>query len=418
MTHDSLGATPRQDETQSPLIPDPGIPGRASRHNPALDGMRGVAILLVLLFHGFLSVAWKIPSNVSFAMWPNIGWLGVDIFFVLSGFLITGILLDTRNSPRHFRNFYARRFLRIIPVYYLFLAVIFLVLPLFGMFNTEGLKVIQHRQAWLWTHLTNIGFVYYHKVWVQADWLDLNHLWSLAIEEQFYVLWPLLVYFLNRRWLKVTCLAFIVLSTALRFTLWQMGQPVGALYFPTPCRLDGLAMGSLVAVLVREKGGSAALIAPARVLCAMAFILLISLGLLRGGIMLADKPTVVFGVSLASLLTASLIVIINQPRPGRLLVRALNNSFLRATGKFSYGLYLFHNPLIAPIQKLIPSTSIVKAVGSELFGNVIFIGIYIAASYALALLSWYAYERHWLKLKTRFDYRSEGSPSRRVLGLV
>jgi len=107
------------DETASALVPDPTIPGRASHHYLELDGLRGIAIILVLLFHAFLELKWDSPAISAVAKVPTAGWVGVDVFFVLSGFLITGILLDTKSNFAYFRNFYARRALRIFPVYYL-----------------------------------------------------------------------------------------------------------------------------------------------------------------------------------------------------------------------------------------------------------------------------------------------------------
>jgi peptidoglycan/LPS O-acetylase OafA/YrhL len=397
------------DDTKSPLIQDPTRPGPSGHHYPALDGLRGVAILLVLLFHGFLDLTWEMPSNAALASWPKIGWVGVDIFFVLSGFLITGILIDTRESPRYFRNFYMRRFLRILPVYYLFLAVVFFVLPWFFSFDSEGLKTIYSRQAWLWTHLTNMSFVFYGKVWTGADWLNLTHLWSLAIEEQFYVLWPLVVFLLGRQKLKVACLVFIAAPFLLRLVLWQLELRNGALYFPTPCRVDGLAMGALVAILIRETAGRPTHIRFARAFGVVAVAMLAVLFTARGGIVFTDKPTVVFGTSFVSVLTACVILLVCRPSPSTWLAVPLQAGFLRMTGKVSYGLYLFHLPILAPIMALVPPKLLVRAVGSELSGNVLFVAIYIASSYALAMLSWYAYERHWLKLKRYFHDKPEGN---------
>src|ERR1700724_347717 len=105
----------KENATESPLVPDPAIPRRSKGHYPALDGLRGVAILGVMLFRGFLGLQWDRPLTGQLAALPQMGWLGVDIFFVLSGFLIPGILLATRDSSAHRRNFYIPRFLRIIP---------------------------------------------------------------------------------------------------------------------------------------------------------------------------------------------------------------------------------------------------------------------------------------------------------------
>ena len=392
------------DETSSALVPDPTIPGASSRHVPALDGLRGVAILGVVLFHGSLMLRWHQPVNAWLAAWPLIGWLGVDVFFVLSGFLITGILLDTRSGPRYFVNFYARRILRIMPVYYLLLAFVFVVLPRLVPFESEGLRIIQARQAWLWTHLTNLGFVYHRKVWALADWLDLTHLWSLAVEEQFYLVWPLVVYLLAPRRLRIVCLCCVVGSLALRVALWQMGQRPGAIYFPTPCRLDGLALGALVAIAVRE-GGAARLAPVARRGGWLALGLLVGLAIWRGGLSFADRPAVVFGVTAASILAACVVAQVADPASGSPWARILRHPFLRVMGKYSYGMYLFHNLLFVPLEWLAPAASLQAVVGSELAGNLLFLLLFGAACFGAAFLSWHGYEKHWLAFKTWFDYR-------------
>src|SRR5262245_13745 len=168
---------------------------------PALDGLRGLAILPVMLTHfvsdGDLSPVSKVDEIVSATL--TLGWVGVELFFVLSGFLITGILLDSRGAPHYFRNFYIRRTLRIFPLYYGFLALWLGVLPLFYKWPNDVLKVVSIpvSPVWSWAYLTNI---------VQAlhdDWRAgppyTTHFWSLAIEEQFYLVWPTVVFLFSRR---------------------------------------------------------------------------------------------------------------------------------------------------------------------------------------------------------------------------
>src|SRR5581483_4595047 len=148
-----------------------------------------IAILSVLLFK---AVAGYHPQtslgSVTTAI-LGVGWAGVDLFFVLSGFLITGILLDTTRSPHFFRNFYARRTLRIFPWYYGLLIVVFLIVPHLFTVARPGVSDIFRHQAWLWTYTANIAFEGKHKIYFDADWLRLSHFWSLAIEEQFYLAW-------------------------------------------------------------------------------------------------------------------------------------------------------------------------------------------------------------------------------------
>ncbi len=376
---------------------------RSSGHLPALDGLRGVAIIAVMLYHGFLGLTWNVPSHGGIFGWTSAGWLGVDIFFVLSGFLITGILLDTKASSGYFSKFYARRFLRIIPVYYLVLAIVFFALPWFLPFNTAGLKTIQHRQLWLWTHMTNIGFVVYRKAWANSDWLGMSHFWSLAIEEQFYFVWPLFVLF-TRRWLKLACLGLITVSLAFRLVLWQADPRSAAMYFPTPCRLDGLAIGAFTAILLRQKSLSGRVANLARIGAAVALGFLVVLVAVRGGLFQTDKPALAFAIPAVSLLTASGIAFIAGPRPSGALAALLNNRFLRFSGKYSYGLYLFHGMLRTAMDVFAPSAWLIRWTGSDLAGNLLFVGLFVGLSYALALISWHAWEKHWLKLKSRFEY--------------
>ena len=156
-------------------------------HVPALDGLRGAAILLVLLHHlinGDLPVH-SLVGRTAFAI-PRCGWAGVDLFFVLSGFLITGILLDQRGLPGYFRVFYARRALRIFPLYYGVLIIVFAILPHIRAFPQDGLRWLRPEQIWFWTYTSNIRSAATGTIF-NAPYLMLNHFWSLAIEEQFYL---------------------------------------------------------------------------------------------------------------------------------------------------------------------------------------------------------------------------------------
>ena len=200
------------------------------KHILALDGLRGMAILGVILFHAAVEYAPSTLSGKALGAVFNVGWGGVDLFFVLSGFLITGILLETRGTAGFFRNFYARRTLRIFPLYYGVLFVIFVVLPHYRPFDTPGLQTIARNQGWFWTYLTNFGFIVHGSVFGNSDWLLLNHFWSLAVEEQFYLVWPLLVYLLSGRSLRVICVFLFVEALFLRSGLAVMHQRPG-IYF-------------------------------------------------------------------------------------------------------------------------------------------------------------------------------------------
>jgi peptidoglycan/LPS O-acetylase OafA/YrhL len=205
----------------------------AARYVPQLDGLRGIAIFGVLLFHA-----------ERFAL----GWTGIVLFFVLSGFLITGILLDGRRKAAYFRNFYARRALRIFPAYYLVLGLTWWVKR---DFTVSGLDVVIDAPAleWAWY------LVYLQNYWLGVHWFStplarlLNFTWTLAVEEQFYLIWPLLVYFLSARALLTLC-GVLVLSAPLARAgmLWATGNPMLTLA-ALPSHLDSLAVGAAISLM-------------------------------------------------------------------------------------------------------------------------------------------------------------------------
>src|SRR5689334_3654448 len=180
----------------------------SGQHVPALDGLRGVAILSVMLFHyvtasGFGEDAWVTRKIIGAC---GCLWTGVDIFFVLSGFLITGILLRAKGSPGYFVNFYMRRLLRIFPLYYGALVVIFLIVPHLVHDVTPGVKRILDSQAWMWGYSQDFAISYHNADYFDVDWMWVGHFWSLGVEEHFYLVWPLLVFALAPRALTATCL--------------------------------------------------------------------------------------------------------------------------------------------------------------------------------------------------------------------
>src|ERR1035437_5570398 len=208
-------------------------------HIKALDGIRGLAILIVLMHH--FGDGTLIPNSAferAFSDVLQFGWCGVDLFFCLSGFLITGILLATVDHPNYFRRFYARRILRIFPAYYLFVAVIVLSVIAanhFGYYrhNTDG-------QLWIWFYLSN---------WHDTALPRTGHLWSLAIEEQFYLVWPLAIAAFRLRALSF-CLYIAILSFIARLVaVYMFGCGGRTIYMMTPFRMDGLALGGAAACI-------------------------------------------------------------------------------------------------------------------------------------------------------------------------
>ena len=220
--------------------------GRA--HIQALDGVRGFAIFAVFLYHAWPDFSPEWRGGATLNLLASAGPFGVDLFFVLSGFLITGILLDARERPHYFRNFYARRTLRLFPVYYLYLLIIATVLPLFH-------RAI-HTSMPDYHRLVVVVPLYFGNWKANWGWGDpwLGHIWSLAVEEQFYLVWPTVVLLAGRRRLWPICLAIIAGATVLRCVWAADGVAWNQIYRLTITRADTMAYGALGALALRSDG--------------------------------------------------------------------------------------------------------------------------------------------------------------------
>src|SRR5581483_10365332 len=213
---------------------------------PALDGIRGLAIVIVMLHH-FQPLIPASNSAITIVKgFFSFGWMGVDLFFVLSGFLISGILLDTRESGNYFKAFYARRILRIFPLYYTVLTLV-LVRASFIHPRPNSVPVVADEKLY-YLYLVN-WLTLWNGPW-RANFL--GHFWSLAVEEQFYLLWPLCVWLFVRR--KLTRLAVIVsmLSLAVRVAWVAYAGPGQAIVMATVTRMDSLLCGALSAIVFRD----------------------------------------------------------------------------------------------------------------------------------------------------------------------
>lgn len=371
-----------------------GVPASGGAHIPALDGIRGLAILLVMTCHGTI-----LPSESTlqdyFCRLTRVGWCGVDLFFVLSGFLITGILFDAKGAAHYFRNFYARRLFRIFPLYYAFLGVVLFLLP--GFFGVT--EELFRGQSWLWLYLSNIWIV------VRGDRLSypIDITWSLAIEEQFYLLWPAVVLWLNRRVLMTICAVVLPFSLVLRTGLLLWDAHPDTVYFLTITRLDGLAMGALVALWIRGPGGVTKLVPLARKVCVFAAATLIGVFLLQRDFAHEGPIVQTAGFSaLALFFGAVLILVIGLPETGR-LTRVFESSGLQTLGRYSYALYLMHVPVqLFVYDKVLGRDEINTYIGMPFVGQFMFYAITFSTTMGLAWLSWQLYEKHFLKLKRYF----------------
>jgi peptidoglycan/LPS O-acetylase OafA/YrhL len=241
-------------ETQSPVTTiwrNPRLAGRIRE----LDGIRGLAILLVLVQHYVLDAAiipvpgWK--SHILALL--RLAWSGVDLFFVLSGFLIGGILIDAKKTENYYRTFYMRRFHRIVPLYYLWLILFCVGVYFFGNAKSQFLFLVFKRDVLpFWTYplfVQNIAMAL--RGGIGPLWLGIT--WSLAVEEQFYLLLPLVIRQLSiKAILRLVCCA-VIAAPLIRTAMLRLGSGPLAPYVLLPCRADALGFGVLVAILVRSK---------------------------------------------------------------------------------------------------------------------------------------------------------------------
>ena len=374
---------------------------------PALDGLRAVAFLMVWGQH-YLKMPW--------------GWSGVDLFFVLSGFLITGILWDSRNDPYRVRNFYVRRTLRIFPLYYGVMLALLLFQPVFH---------------WMWTakwlvwpaYIGNLArFIrpYTDGTSAQrlADFqligatqryglfgLNFGHFWSLCVEEQFYLLWPWAVFFMpNRRKLMFVCVGSIVVCLGLRLAgqqllpAWMLRNEV--LYRLLPFRLDALLIGGLLALLLRGPEAETLLRAArwaggAALVWVVVWTVLSPFGHVWQDRYVYPPWKFTWGLSAVDVLAALLILVSIQP--GTWLYRVLGIRPLRWMGRITYGLYVFHD---------IPHNFYRNLAVQLHHGSARSVALLaLASTCVLAWLSFHFFESPFLNLKERWTVRRSETAS-------
>ncbi|MFL5310815.1 MAG: acyltransferase family protein [Myxococcales bacterium] len=375
-------------------------PIRITGHLPGLDGVRGLAILLVMAVH-FVGNA--TPVNWGERLAAKVGgWgvLGVDLFFVLSGFLITGLLLDAKGGPHYFRNFYARRTLRIFPLYYAVLAALFLALPLLFALPAP-LEEARRHQAWLWTYTANF-FLAAKGSWALSY---VSHFWSLAIEEHFYLLWPLVVFSFRRETLERICLAVIGAALALRIGLSLAGVSELSISVLTPCRVDALCVGALLAALARREAGPAVLLrrsGPAALALA-AVILAVSgwCAAVRTGLPVLHP---IRGTLFAIFFGALTLMSVNDAKQS-VVARIFQSSWLRTFGKYSYGLYVYHGVLSQHMHVLRVQDRLATLFGNNSLAIAAQTALGVGLSLLVSVLSFELFERRFLALKRLFEPR-------------
>jgi len=376
------------------------------KYYPALDGLRAVAIGLVFMVH-FCGAfrPW------AFFQW---GWVGVDLFFVLSGFLITGILFDSLHRADYFRNFYIRRILRIFPLYYGVLVLIFLIGTL------PAVHVLWDRySASYWFYLANLFeaggkaglhseislLAFQPRGSYEIGHIGLGHLWSLCAEEQFYLLWPAVVWGVrSRKALLTLCVTVMALEPPLRWLYMHFHPemvPAGGLYFPTYFRVDTLLAGAATALWMRGSD------APASKIRSVAYGMLLGASTvffvawkMEGSHPLSpifDPLTVTFGFSLVALASVGLLLLVLDEETW--IAGLLRQRTLMGIGRISYGMYVFHGLIVTFLLSKIAWFHRVHLPGL----SIVIVGP--ALSIALAWLSFRYFESPFLALKPKLAPR-------------
>jgi peptidoglycan/LPS O-acetylase OafA/YrhL len=366
----------------------------SSGHLPALDGIRGLAISWVV-FHNTTD---SLPQTVHgashlLALLAHPGWIGVQLFFALSGFLITGILLDTQRATNYFFAFYAKRALRILPLYYAVLILLLIVAPHLER-GTAMLQATPKEWLSLWLFIVN---------WTHAAPYGSAHFWSLAVEEQFYLLWPLIVHRLSARRLFWACIYISMIALVIRSLMVLGGASGWAVYTATTSRSDALALGGAGACILRIPAAHAWLASRLTAVNLSAF------GLFLVGVPITHAynsdsiQCEIFGYTLLALCCATLVTVAaagDEQVRRNMLARVLRWSPLRSCGKYSYAIYVFHQL----IHKLVGEPWMVARFGSHPSAQTVYLySVTIGLiSFGAAFLSYHLLEKHFLALKHLF----------------
>ena len=376
---------------------------RPSDHRPALDGVRGIAILTVFLYDCL-----KVPSggvvNTLLRKASHSGWIGVDLFFVLSGFLITGILIDSRGKSGYLRSFFARLSLRIFPLYFLALWITFILVPQIAEFWTPAQSVsrrigeLSQDQLWFWTYLQNWRFAF------QGHWPNvnyLNHFWSLAVEEQFSLVWPFVVGWCSPPALKRVCWACVGIALALRVGLWLNGAPSVALYVPTLTRMDSLCIGGLFAMGLRSPVWYPRLTRWAWPVMATLGIAIVGIDVVWPLLETERFGTQTIGHTLLGFMFGCFILSAAAACPPTLFAKGLSLRCLTLPGQFSYAMYVMHRPIYKLLLKL--NWSVLP----EAIQPIAIFAATLLATMGVAALSWRFFEKPFLMLKDWFPRPGE-----------
>jgi peptidoglycan/LPS O-acetylase OafA/YrhL len=388
------------------------LPVMLEGHMPVLDGIRGAAIALVVFMHFFEGIT---PSNFLenvFVRCAGFGVFGLDLFFLLSGFLITGILWDSRGAEGYFRRFMGRRCLRIFPLYYGVLLVTFFILPRIPYFSGTDMDKLLSLEPWTWTYLVNV------KVASAGTWIFpyLSHFWSLAVEEHFYLFWPAVVLVLSRGRFLIFCLMLIAFGLLSRVWMRAMNANELAVYVLTFCRFDTLCAGAFLAVLLRDGRNKQDWIPTLRkgtiygVFCSLALL----------GISTSLKGnTSAFGYKFwrdifywMTFVTGFVGILV--ARTEGLIHSIFSSRLLMFLGRYSYGLYVFHGVISWHFHKIHAWEMLTTATGNRSVAYFAQGILGILLSTGISVISFHLYEKPFLRLKKYFSGREHTTRPKQV----
>lgn len=385
---------------------------------PPFDGIRAVGVLCVIAAHCALYANYFHPHEIIFG--PTLsskverlyyqiaesGWAIMDWFFVLSGFLITKLLVESKGKKTYFRVYFLRRTLRIFPAYYTFLILYFVALPLLlspRQSRLSGLDANLTHQLWYWLHGSNImlGYMPYFTG-------TLSHIWSLSLEVQFYIIWPFAVYFLSEARLLFFSLALFFATIILRFYLvWVLEVQTISLYYLLYTHFDSLAAGAILALLVRSDRRLVQLRKYAPLVSALSGSLFLALLTVEGQfaqhVSFNSKMGFqytsmwMFGYTILAIFFGAVTVLLYTDTPSTPAQRFFSCKVMRFIGNISYAMYLYHLIVIAVLSPYF--LRIRSLVGVPVLGVVIFTLTASVITVAVATLSWHLCEKHFLKAR-------------------
>ena len=361
------------------------------RHLPALDGLRGLAVIMVFVYHYGGGTHSSVRAMQIFGFYNKGGWGGVTLFFILSGFLITGILWDSFDDPHWWRNFYMRRTLRIFPLYYATILLVLLGAAVAGTFHAAA--------GMIWVpllYLQNMPGLAYNIDHLPSP-LPLYHFWSLAVEEQFYLIWPfLLVLQKTRRQAQRLCIGTFIFALLFRVVIWQFAPHPGDYIEFLLTRAGELAAGGWLALAYRGPGWWR-VERWALLTAGVGLTGFVAAGWLSHTFEPTGRWVMELGLPLLTIFFAALLVLAIKEGPVQTIFRA---RWLRWIGGISYGIYVFHVLLAGLFHGI---TQLLVGGRGAMAQNAVNFVVAATISVVVAWVSFRFYEKRFLRLKRFFS---------------